>query len=124
MGAFHRRHERLYTFAQEDTPVELVTLRVDALGILPHPQLPELPPGGNPGAAIVGHQPVALAAGRTEAPTYDRARLGAGDRVRGPAILTQLDATTLLLPAGPPRFTLGLPHCAQRAGPTFSFCRL
>ena len=29
IAAFHRRHERLYTFAQEDTPVELVTLRVD-----------------------------------------------------------------------------------------------
>jgi hypothetical protein len=27
-----------------------------------------------------------------------RARLGAGDRIAGPAILTQLDATTLLLP--------------------------
>jgi hypothetical protein len=29
---------------------------------------------------------------------YDRARLGDGDRIAGPAILTQLDATTLLLP--------------------------
>ena len=52
------RHERLYTFAQEDLPVELVTVRVDASGDFPLPQLPELPPGGDPGAAIVGHQPV------------------------------------------------------------------
>jgi len=29
IAAFHRRHERLYTFAQEDAPVELVTLSVD-----------------------------------------------------------------------------------------------
>jgi N-methylhydantoinase A len=98
VAAFHRRHERLYTFAQEDTPVEIVTLRIDAVGLFPPPRLPELPEGGDPAAAIVGRQPIALADGRAEAPIYDRARLGAGDRIAGPAILTQLDATTLLLP--------------------------
>ena len=38
------------------------------------------------------------ALGGADAPIYDRARLGAGDRIAGPAILMQLDATTLLLP--------------------------
>ncbi|MBO0736739.1 MAG: hydantoinase/oxoprolinase family protein [Alphaproteobacteria bacterium] len=98
IAAFHHRHQRLYTFAQEDTPVELVTLRVDAAGVFPPPQLPDLPPGGNPGAAIVGHQAIWFAEDRVDAPIYDRARLGAGDRIGGPAIITQLDATTLLLP--------------------------
>ncbi|MBM3525709.1 MAG: hydantoinase/oxoprolinase family protein, partial [Alphaproteobacteria bacterium] len=32
---FHDLHRRLYSFAQEDTPVEIVTLRVDAIGLLP-----------------------------------------------------------------------------------------
>jgi N-methylhydantoinase A len=82
---------------QEDTRVELVTLRVDAAGLFPPLQLPELPPGGNPGTAIVGHQPVSFPEGGVDAPIYDRARLGAGDRIDGPAIITQLDATTLLL---------------------------
>jgi N-methylhydantoinase A len=98
IAGFHRRHERLYTFAQEDTPVEIVTLRVDAAGVFPPPQLPQLPPGGNRDAAIVGRQPVWLAEGRVDAPIYDRPRLGTGDRIDGPAIITQLDATTLLLP--------------------------
>jgi N-methylhydantoinase A len=98
IAAFHRRHERLYTFAQEDTPVEIVTLRVDALGMFPPPQLPELPRGGDPAPAIVGHQRIAWENGGADAPIYDRARLGAGARLAGPAILTQLDATTLLLP--------------------------
>jgi N-methylhydantoinase A len=98
IDAFHRRHERLYTFAQEDTPVEIVNLRVDALGVFPQPQLPELPRGGNPGDAIVGRQAIALEDGRADALIYDRTRLGAGDCIAGPAILTQLDATTLLLP--------------------------
>jgi N-methylhydantoinase A len=98
IAAFHREHERLYTFAQEDTPVEIVTLRVDAYGIFPQPQLPELPAGGNPGSAITGYQRIAFAEGAVEAPIYNRAALGASDVVAGPAILTQLDATTLLVP--------------------------
>jgi len=95
---FHRLHERLYTFAQEDTPVEIVTLRVDAEGVFPPPVLPALPDGGHPEAAIIGRQMVAFATGRETAPVYDRVRLGAGDSIAGPAIVTQLDSTTLILP--------------------------
>lgn len=96
--AFHRRHERLYTFAQEDTPVEIVTLRVDAYGVFPQPRLPELPAGGDLAAATVDRQVISFAEGPAEVAVYDRARLGSGDVIVGPAILTQLDATTLLLP--------------------------
>jgi N-methylhydantoinase A len=98
IAAFHQRHEQLYTFAQGDTPVEIVNLRVDAIGTLPEPQLPELPEGSGANNAIVGCQRIALPTGSAEAPIYDRTRLGASDRIVGPAIITQLDATTLLLP--------------------------
>jgi hypothetical protein len=50
----------------------------------------------SPGAAIVGHQPIALAIGRADAPIYDRARLGAGDRIAGPG---DPDATRRYHPA-------------------------
>ena len=96
--AFHRLHERLYTFAQEDTPVEIVTLRVDARGIFPSPVMRELPPAGALEHARAGTQSVFFEAGRAEAGIYVRERLGFGARIAGPAILTQLDATTLLLP--------------------------
>lgn len=95
---FHALHQTLYTFAQEDTPVEIVTLRVDAVGALPQPKLSELPPSVDPREAIVARQAIHLGTGTVEAPIYDRARLGAGAEIAGPAILTQLDATTLLLP--------------------------
>ena len=98
VAAFHRLHERLYTFAQEDTPVEIVTLRVDARGAFPAPALRELPPAGPLEAARVGTQMVFFETGPAEAAIYARERLGAGARIDGPAILTQLDATTLLLP--------------------------
>jgi len=95
---FHDLHRTLYTFAQEDTPVEIVTLRVSASGALPQPQLSKLAPGGDPREAIVSRQSINLESGIVEAPVYARSRLGAGALIAGPAILTQLDATTLLLP--------------------------
>jgi N-methylhydantoinase A len=98
VAAFHKLHERLYTFAQEDTPVEIVTLRVDARGVFPAPALRELPAGGPIADARIGTQTVSLASGPAEAAIYARDRLGAGARIAGPAILAQLDATTLLLP--------------------------
>ena len=49
-------------------------------------------------AAIIGRQTIVLASGAVDAPIYDRAQLGAGAAIDGPAIVTQLDATTLLLP--------------------------
>jgi N-methylhydantoinase A len=98
IAAFHRLHEQLYTFAQEDTPVEIVTLRVDAEGEFARPVMPTLPRGRSPELALTGEISIAAVNGPLRARVYDRARLGSGDRIHGPAVLTQLDATTLLLP--------------------------
>jgi N-methylhydantoinase A len=97
IAAFHQTHERLYTFAQEDTPVEIVTLRVDAQGVFPAPAMREIARGGKTKDAIVAHQKMHLASGTVDGPVYDRARLGSDARIEGPAIVTQLDATTLVL---------------------------
>jgi N-methylhydantoinase A len=96
--AFHRLHEQLYTFAQEDTPVEIVTLRVIATGELPQPALRELPPSRDVAEAIVARQEIDVDEERRPCPVYDRAKLGAGAVLRGPAIIRQLDSTTLLFP--------------------------
>ncbi len=98
VAAFHALHEQLYTFKQEDTPVEIVTLRVSALGRLPRPRITELARGGRAADALVGTQTVDF--GTESGPTriYARDRLGAGAEIEGPAIITQLDATTLLFP--------------------------
>lgn len=98
IAAFHRLHEQLYTFAQEDTPVEIVTLRVVATGALPAPKLSELPRGRALADALIGKQTVDCGDGDVECPVYDRAKLGAGTKLSGPAIITQLDSTTVLFP--------------------------
>ena len=74
--------------------MELVTLRVEAEGALPAPVAAALPPGN--GAEPIGRQIVHSSEGSIEAPVFDRATLGAGDHFAGPAIVTQLDATTLV----------------------------
>lgn len=98
LAAFHAEHERLYSFRLDDVPVELVTLRVDAVGLLAPLQLREIPRGSDAEAAVSHRQRIALAEGTVDAPVYDRARLGAGTELRGPCVVSQLDATTLLLP--------------------------
>ena len=78
IAAFHAEHERLYSFRLDEVPVEIVTLRVDAVGLLPALRLGEIPARGPASDAIVGRQRISLASGGVEAPVYDRARLGAG----------------------------------------------
>jgi N-methylhydantoinase A len=51
-----------------------------------------------PREAIVGRQRVLFESGAVETPIYARGRLGAGAAIDGPAIVVQLDATTLILP--------------------------
>jgi N-methylhydantoinase A len=89
-------HKALYGFTL-DAPVELVTLRVEAIGRLPDPVMPQL--GALPPPTPASQRTVHFASGTRETPVYDRATLGAGLRLPGPAIVTQLDATTLV-PAG------------------------
>jgi N-methylhydantoinase A len=73
-------------------------LRVDAVGVLPALSLREIPKRGPAETAIVAQQRLSLASGMVEAPVYDRSQLGAGAVLQGPAVIRQLDATTLLLP--------------------------
>jgi N-methylhydantoinase A len=91
--AFAAAHRALNGFVLE-AAVELVTLRVEAEGRVPAPIRVALPPGR--GAVPVGRQLVHGAAGSVEAAVYARESLGVGDGFVGPAIVVQLDATTLV----------------------------
>jgi N-methylhydantoinase A len=93
--AFTEAHLALYGFTL-DAPIELVTLRVEATGRLPAPVPSRAPSGG--GASPVTTRKVHFASGTAATPVFERASLAAGDSLKGPAIITQLDATTLLPP--------------------------
>jgi N-methylhydantoinase A len=95
-------HRRLYGFAPDDEPVQLVTFRVEASGLVLKATFTPMPLIGSDGAhAVVEERPVWLPEAQAFAscPVYDRDRLEAGDRFGGPAIVEQMDATTFV-PSG------------------------
>ncbi len=94
-AAFAEAHRSLYGFAL-DAAVELVTLRVEATGRMPAPPRPALTRGS--GAQPRDRLRVHFASGIADVPLFDRASFGAGDRFEGPAVISQLDATTLVPP--------------------------
>ena len=95
-GQFHRAHEELYGYSRPQAPVELVTLRLDAEGILEKPKVERLPEG-KPGRARKGTRQVWLDSdGPTEATIYDRELLVSGERIDGPAIIQEAASSTLL----------------------------
>jgi N-methylhydantoinase A len=94
-AALAAAHETLYGF-RLDAPIELVTLRVEASGRIPKPHSELLQTGS--GVRAVAQARVHFAEGSGEVPIYRRAGFGAGDRLAGPALVTQLDTTTLVPP--------------------------
>lgn len=92
---FCAAHKALYGFVLE-APIELVTLRFEAAGRTDPVLSTALPPADLP--PPLQTQQVHWAGGIAQTPIYDRAVLGAGTRLTGPAILTQLDTTTLIAP--------------------------
>lgn len=100
-AAFDAAHRRMYGFAAEGEAVQLVTFRVEASGLVPKAAFPAQPDGpADASAAVTGRRPVWLpeAGGFVSCPVYDRDRLRPGHRIAGPAIVEQMDATTVILP--------------------------
>jgi N-methylhydantoinase A len=99
--AFAAAHRRLYGFAADDEPVQLVTFRVEASAIVPKATFAAQPDAGpDASGAVTGKRAVWLpeAGGFVDCPIYDRTLLRAGNRFMGPAIVEQMDATTIVLP--------------------------
>ncbi|WP_170789116.1 hydantoinase/oxoprolinase family protein [Ruegeria lacuscaerulensis] len=92
---FREAHRSLYGFVL-DAPIELVTLRIEAVGKTAPVQTPTLDKTDQP--APLQMQQVYWPTGLAETPIYDRAALGAEATITGPAILTQLDTTALIAP--------------------------
>jgi N-methylhydantoinase A len=93
---FAAAHKSLYGFDLPEGTPELVTLRLEARGRLPAARPVALGAGG--AACPVGRQAMHLPDGTRQAALYERDALGAGAVIEGPAIILQLDATTVVPP--------------------------
>jgi N-methylhydantoinase A len=97
---FHDEHKALYDYDFRGDPrqeVEWVNLRVTGVGPIRKPEVREVAAGTGVDSARTGSRQVYFD-GWTETPVYDRARLGAGDVVEGPAVLEEFSSTVPLHP--------------------------
>jgi N-methylhydantoinase A len=95
---FGLAHERLYGFKLEQ-PVELVNLRAIGTGRVEKIRFPKFDKEGpDAKAAVTEQHRVYFDGGFASANVYDRHRLRAGNRIRGPAIVVQMDATAVIHP--------------------------
>jgi len=98
-GRFNALHEQLYGFRMPDTASEIVNLRAIGAGVRPSPELPRAGRGDADAAAAIADRGEILFRGeRRPTPVYDRAALRPGHRLAGPAIVTEFDSTTVVLP--------------------------
>jgi N-methylhydantoinase A len=96
---FHRAHEKRYGYSDAKRAVEIVNVRARAIGSTSKPALPKIPRGtADATAALKGEREVFFGGRRTNTRVYHRSQLRAGDRFRGPAIVTEYSATTVVLP--------------------------
>jgi len=96
MAAFHAKHELTYGHANRSEPVQLVNLRLSAIGRLPAMMLAQR---GDPAEAQTRTRDVWFAAtGFTATPVHWRPGLAAGAVVTGPAIVDAVDSTIVVPP--------------------------
>lgn len=101
LKAFSAEHLRSYGFVSEGEPIQVVTLRVEATGVVRKAEFPAFPEEGpDASAAIIGSRKVWMSEANdfVETKIYERALLKAGNEIPGPAIVEQLDATTVIPP--------------------------
>ena len=94
--AFHAAHLKLYSHADRDAPVQIVNLRLVAIGQNPKPVF-ERHPESDRKAEPVRHVSVYENGTAREVPLFLRERLRPGDRVAGPSVVAQEDATVCIV---------------------------
>lgn len=99
LEAFHMEHDRAYGYSALDEPVELVNLRLTAIGQINKPRQRELEGGDrNAAKAQKATRPVYFAEKNcyVDCPIYNRYRLDGGCVLTGPAIVEEIDSTTVI----------------------------
>jgi N-methylhydantoinase A len=100
VARFHAEHQREYNYRRDGAPVEIYRLNVRAVGVTPKP---DLKARGANGSVVPGTQGARLVCfdeldEPVETPVYLRSDLQVGTRLTGPAIIEQLDSTTVVPP--------------------------
>ena len=93
---FHREHERIYSFRDLESGVEVTTQRIRVIGRIPPVTIPDVETGTRAKAGDIRR--VFNQGKYLDVPVYLRREMGRGQKVTGPAILEQRDSTVWILP--------------------------
>jgi N-methylhydantoinase A len=97
---FDERHAQMHGHAASERPVEVVSYRLRVRVAVPkYTPRADTPARSESDAAIKGTRRIAVGGAVADAILYERERLAVGARVKGPAIIEQFDATTVI-PSG------------------------
>ena len=96
--AFDEVHEKHFGSRAEDQKVEVVNYRLTTKVLVPKPAVIKSDLGSERSDGAVKARRRAYFDGWHDCPIYDRTRLSAGNRLRGPAIIEQMDSTTVVHP--------------------------
>lgn len=99
VATFHEEHGREHNYARPDAPVEIYRISVTATGLTRKAEFAKNEPDGRK-AEPVGKRLVRFDEEPTPiiTPIYDRESLSAGTKIQGPAVIEQLDSTTIVPP--------------------------
>jgi N-methylhydantoinase A len=98
-AAFDTEHERLFSFLLSGNEHELVHVRAAVSGPRPNVATVSLPDGGtDPTPAFARSTRIWVDGDYADTAVYDRTALLAGNVIPGPAVITEMDSTTLVLP--------------------------
>lgn len=97
--SFYRAHLQRFGYADRGEPVEIVNLRLKLDLAVDKPDLQlEAAQGADPSRAQIATVGVVFREGELQTPLYDRDLMGTGNRIAGPALVVQLDTTTVVPP--------------------------
>ena len=81
----------------------MLTFNVAAVGTRHAVELPHIPQGDTPAPVVTRPVTFGVGDGPVDTPVYRRSDFGAGAEISGPAVIGQVDATTLLPPGSSAR---------------------
>ena len=97
---FHCLHRQAYGYALPEAPMEIVNLRVRAVGHVQPPLLEQNPVvSPDPSPALLDYRPVIFSSGRLHIPLYRGESLQPANSIPGPALIVRSDTTILIGPS-------------------------